>query len=42
MSSLPLGFISQSNSSPRVNNGWFLDDKTITLKTGNVTTRVGK
>ena len=42
MSSLPLGLIPKSNPSTRMNNSRLLDDVSITLKTGDVTTRVGE
>ena len=42
VTSLPLGFISQSNSSTGVDYGRLFDNETITVKTGNVTARVGQ
>lgn len=42
VTTLSLGFISQSNSGTRVYDGGFLDDKTITVKTCNVSAGVGK
>lgn len=40
MSSLPLGLVPESNSGTRVYSRRLLDDESITLKTGNVTTRI--
>lgn len=37
-----LGFISQSNASTGVDNSGLLDNQTITVKTSNVASRVGK
>lgn len=42
MTSLALGFVSQSNAGTRVDYGRLLDDQTISLQTGDVTARVGK
>ena len=42
MSSLPLGLITESYSGTRVHNTGLLEDESITLKTGNVATRVGE
>jgi len=40
MSSLPLSLVSEGHSSTRMNNSGLLEDESVTLKTGNVTTRV--
>lgn len=42
VATLSLCFVSQRNSRTRVYNGGLLDDKTITVKTRNVSTRIGK
>jgi hypothetical protein len=42
VTSLALGFISQGDTSTRVNDSRLLDDQTISLQTSNVATRVGK
>ena len=40
MSSLPLSLVSEGNSSTGVHNRGLLEDKSVALKTSNVTTRV--
>ena len=40
MSSLPLSLVSEGHSGTRMNNSGLLEDESVTLKTGNVTTRV--
>ena len=42
VTSLALGFISQSNACTRMNNSGLLNNQTITVKTRNVAARVGK
>lgn len=42
MSSFPLGLVSKSDSSTRVYGSGLLDDKSIALKTSDVTTRIGQ
>ena len=42
MSSLPLGLVSKSYPSTRMYNSGLLEDKSVTLKTSNVATRVSE
>ena len=42
VTSLSLGFISQCDTSAGVDNSGLLDDQTISVKTGNVASRVSK
>jgi hypothetical protein len=42
VTSLALGFISQGDAGTRMDYSRLLDDQTVSLQTGNVTTRVGK
>lgn len=42
VTTLALGFISQSDASTRVDNCGLFDDKTVAVETSNVTARIGK
>lgn len=42
MTTLSLGFVSQCDTSARVDNSGLLDDQTISVQTSNVASRVGK
>ena len=42
MTALALGFISDSDTSPRVDNGGLLHNQTITVQTVDVAARVGQ
>jgi len=42
VSSLPLSLVSDGNSGTGMYNNWLLNDESITMKTGDVTTGIGK